>query len=526
MSEAEARVVYGRAIHALNHQRWREARQLASSLLPHWASHAGVNFVLGVSAHWMGDHRVAYQHLQEAVRRNPTRADYLAQLALLFATMRLYPQALQAAERARELDPGDPLSLDALGLVFTHANAHGRAEDVYLRAAALAPDVASRQFNLATAQMFVGKLELAGASYARCIELDPRYWRAYLARAQLRRWTADDNHVDALLRLLEQADGDPNALLHVHLALEKELYDLGQIERSFHHLQAGKHAWGRVLGYASEDDERLFEAVMNGYDAMPAAADQACPSREPIFVVGMPRSGTTLVERILSSHSAVTSAGELQNFGVQVKRLSASASAAVTDADTFLSAPRVNLAELGSAYIASTRPVTGGAPHFIDKLPHNFLYAGLIAKALPNARMICLRRDPVDTTLSNFRQLFALRSSNFGYSFDICDTARYYVLFDRLMSFWRERMPGRILEVAYEDIVDAQEAQTRRLLEHCGLAWEPACLEFERNTAPVATASVVQVRSPIYRSSMQRWRRYGDLLDAPRAILADAGISS
>lgn len=526
MSEAEAKVVYGRAIQALNHQRWSEARQLGASLLPRWAGHAGVNFVVGVGAHWMGDHRVAHQHLREAVRLNPGRADYLAQLALLFATMRLYPQALHAAARAKEMGPNDALSLDALGMVFTQANAHEHAEEVYMQASALAPDVASLHFNLATARMFVGKLELAGASYARCIELDPRYWRAYLARAQLRRWTPEENHVDELLRLLERTDEDPQAVLHVHLALEKELYDLGEIEQSFHHLEVGKSAWAQVLGYRAEEDERLVAAIMEGYDALPQAGHHSCPSEEPIFIIGMPRSGTTLVERILSSHSAVTSLGELQNFGVQVKRLSGSTSAAMMDADTFLASPRIDLASLGSAYIDSTRPGSGGSPHFIDKLPQNFLYAGLIAKALPNARMICLRRDPVDTTLSNFRQLFALRSPNFGYSFDICDTARYYVLFDRLMSFWHDRMPGRILEVAYEDIVEAQEVQTRRLLAHCKLEWEPACLEFERNAAPVATASVVQVRSPIYRSSMQRWRRYGDLLDAPRRILADAGIIS
>lgn len=524
MSEAEAKATYGRAIEALNHQRWDEARRLATQLLPRWATHAGVNFVVGVGALWQGDHQAAHRHLLEAVRLNPSRPDYLAQLALLLVTMRFFPQALKAAERARQMDPRDPLSLDALGIVFTQTNAHALAEDVYARAVAMAPDVASLRFNLATAQMFVGKLDLAEASYARCIELDPRYWRAYLARAQLKRWTLEDNNLQSLQSLLHGLGEDPQALLYVHLALEKELHDLGEIERSFRHLEAGKRAWARVLGYSIRDDERLFEAVMAGHDAAASAPLAGFASSEPIFVMGMPRSGTTLVERIVSSHSAVTSAGELQNFGVEVKRLSRESSPAMLDAATFRAAAGIDPAELGRRYIESTRPGTGQSAHFIDKLPHNFLYAGLIARALPNARMICLRRDPVDVTLSNFRQLFALRSPNFGYSFDLCDTARYYILFDRLMSFWHSRIPGRILEVEYEDIIEHQETQTRRLLDHCGLDWEPACLEFERNAAPVATASVVQVRSPIYRSSMQRWRRYGDLLDAPRRILADAGI--
>ena len=139
--------------------------------------------------------------------------------------------------------------------------------------------------------------------------------------------------------------------------------------------------------------------------------------------------------------------------------------------------------------------------------------------------MICLRRDPMDTVLGNFRQLFALSSPYYDYSFDVVDTARYYVLFDRLMAFWHERLPGRILEVRYEDVVRDQEAQTRRLLDHCGLPWDDACLAYEKNAAPVATASLVQVRSPIYDTSIGRWKRYGDGLDDALAVLREAGLA-
>jgi hypothetical protein len=164
-------------------------------------------------------------------------------------------------------------------------------------------------------------------------------------------------------------------------------------------------------------------------------------------------------------------------------------------------------------------------PHFVDKLPHNFLYAGFIAAALPNARMICVRRDPMDTCLSNLRQLFALSSPYYDYSFDPIDTARYYVQFDRLMRHWKRILPGRILEIAYEDIVEHQADATRRLLDFCGLAWNDACLSFERNAAPVATASVVQVRSPMFRTSLARWKRYGPVLDPMRQVLEEAGIA-
>ena len=157
-------------------------------------------------------------------------------------------------------------------------------------------------------------------------------------------------------------------------------------------------------------------------------------------------------------------------------------------------------------------------------MPHNFLYAGFIAAALPQARIVCLRRNPMDTCLSNFRQQFSLAGRVYDYSYDILDTGRYYILFDRLMAFWRERLPGRILEVEYETLVENQEAVTRRLLGFCGLPWEDACLRFEENQAPVATASAVQVRSPIYRGALSRWKRYEPQLRELRMLLEDAGI--
>ncbi|MEO7198993.1 MAG: sulfotransferase, partial [Dokdonella sp.] len=181
--------------------------------------------------------------------------------------------------------------------------------------------------------------------------------------------------------------------------------------------------------------------------------------------------------------------------------------------------------KLGETYLTSTRPGTGKKPRFIDKLPHNFLYAGYIAKALPKAKIICLRRNPMDTCLSNFRQLFAPKTPFFDYSFDLLDTGRYYVLFDRLMAHWQRVLPGRILELDYEELVDSQETCSRRLLQHCELPWHDACLQFERNPSPVATASAVQVRAPIYRSSMQRWRHYEAQLTDLRALLRNAGIA-
>jgi hypothetical protein len=267
----------------------------------------------------------------------------------------------------------------------------------------------------------------------------------------------------------------------------------------------------------------VFRAVTDAFNEQETPSG-GCVTYEPIFVIGMPRSGTTLVERIISSHPDVQSAGELLNFAMSLKSFSKSRSSDLISPDIIAGAKGIEWQKLGEMYLASTRPTTGQKPHFIDKLPHNFLYAGFIAKALPHAKIVCLRRNPMDTCLSNFRQLFAPKSPFFDYSFDLLDTGRYYVLFDRLMAHWQRVLPGRILEIHYEDIVESQEAKSRQILDFCGLTWDERCLRFEENPSPVATASAIQVRAPIYRSALKRWKKYGDRLDDLQTLLLDSGI--
>ena len=337
----------------------------------------------------------------------------------------------------------------------------------------------------------------------------------------MRKATSEHNHEARLQGLLARA-GDAASRMYLNLALAKELEDIGDYPRAFGHLTAGKAAGGEGRGYRSERDARLFAAIEDATRSMPAVAGSA--SEEAIFVIGMPRSGTTLVDRILSSHPHVHSAGELQNFGVVLKRASGSRTPELIDIDTVQRTNALDWRKLGDAYIASTRPATSAKPRFVDKLPHNFLYAGFIARALPNARIVCLRRNPMDTCLGNFRQLFAQSTPYYDYSFDLLDTGRYYLVFDRLMRHWRDTMPGRILELDYESLVDDQEGSTRRLLAHCGLDWDDACMRFNDNAAPVATASAVQVRQPLHRDALQRWKRYEPQLAGLRDLLERGGI--
>jgi hypothetical protein len=197
----------------------------------------------------------------------------------------------------------------------------------------------------------------------------------------------------------------------------------------------------------------------------------------------------------------------------------------VLDAETLAAAARCDLAAVGEAYVESTRPRTGHKPRFIDKMPLNFFYAPLIQRALPNAKIVCLRRNPLDTCLSNYRQLFATSFSYYNYAYDLLDTGRYYAAFESLTNLWRRTIPASYLEVRYEAVVDDTEREARRLLEFCELPWDPRCLAFEHNAAPVATASSAQVRQPIYRTAVERWRHYERELAPLRALLAAEGVT-
>ena len=322
---------------------------------------------------------------------------------------------------------------------------------------------------------------------------------------------------------------EPDAELHLRHALAKELEDLGRDDEAFAHLLTGNARRHAATGYRFERDQRLFEAVTRLFpQVLPAPAHEAMAgdegARAPIFVVGLPRTGTTLVERILSSHSQVASAGESQNFGVLLKRACQTQSPRVLDEATLAQSLQVDLPALGRDYLERTRPAGRPQPRFVDKMPLNFFYLGHIARALPAASIVVLRRHPLDTGLSNFRQLFATGVSYYDYARDLRDIGRYYAQFERLIAHWQVTLPGRVHEVRYEALVAEQRAETERLLAHCRLPWEEACLRFEHNESPVATASAVQVRQPIYARSVGRWRRFERHLQPLIDELRAAGV--
>lgn len=509
------------AFAALARGDWPAAQALGNSMLARWAADPDGHYVAGVASARLHRFAAAVEHLRRAAILRPAWMEALVELARAYLALGQVPTAVALADQAMASDPGSAALLDTLGVIYGQAGLHLKAQAAFAAAVARAPESAASRFNLGSTLAFSGAADAAEAEFEACLQRDPGFWRAWLFLVQVRRQTRERNALERLRTALAGAES-AEARFYLHLALAKVLEDLGEYPQAFEHLVAGKSLGGAGRGYGTVRDEAVFDTLMRAVPG-PLPATQDAP-QAPIFVIGMPRSGTTLVERILSSHPQVRSAGELRNFMVALDRAAGGVPDFIFNPAFAEAAGGIDWQALGHEYLSTTRHLRGDTPHFIDKLPHNFLFAGFIARALPGARIVCLRRDPVDTCLSNFRQVFALDSPYFDYSFDLLDTGRYYLLFDRLMAHWRTMLPGRILEVQYEDLVDDQRAQTQRMLEFCGLPWDEACLHFERNAAPVATASVMQVRAPINRSSIGRWRRYEAQLSGLLELLAEHGI--
>jgi tetratricopeptide (TPR) repeat protein len=508
---------------ALNRRDYRLAHSLCIKILGADPRHADALFLLGVIAAEHGNFAKALDVIDRAVALDAGRADYHAQRGRCLLPLNRPREAFEAAQRAWSLAPADALTLDTIGVVMTRTGAHAEALAPFTRAVEQDPEKPAYHYNLGASLQFVGHLAAAAAEYRRALALDSSFHRAWSSLAQVERGALAPEEVAALERMLEDPLLDADGELHVCHALAKHSEDEEQYARAFRYLERGKRRKAAALRYDFRDDAQLFAAAQRLPEALASRPAPGHPSTEPIFIVGMPRTGTTLVERILSSHPDVFAAGELTNFALVVKRATATPSNRVLDAATLAAAVSCDPAGLGAAYVDSTRPRTGHTARFIDKMPLNFLYAPLIARALPRAKIICLQRNALDTCLSNYRQLFATTFSYYNYTYDLLDTGRYYLAFRESTRHWREALGPSYLEVRYEDVVLDTEREARRLVEFCGLGWDERCLAFQDNAAPVATASSAQVRQPIYRSAVERWRHYERELTPLRALLEAAG---
>ncbi|MDH7639119.1 tetratricopeptide repeat-containing sulfotransferase family protein [Sphingomonas oryzagri] len=416
--------------------------------------------------------------------------------------------ALKAARDAVERSPRDVPGLLQLGSVFAHCDAGEEALALFEQAAALAPGDPSVLYNLATAQRTNGRIDEAERSIDAVILLRPDDGEAHYLRAGLRRQTEARNHVGELQAALARHGGRATpADVPLHFALGKELEDIGRFEEAFHHFEAGGRLRRTTFRYDVAGDVATMEALAAQHDTASLDLRSGEDADAPIFIVGLPRSGTTLVERILAAHPDVTAGGELDAF----PRAAVATTGPVSSKEEFVARSlAVPPGTLARAYGDHVGARAGRTPRFTDKLPINGLYVGLIARSLPGARIVLVTRDPMANGFAMFSTLFA---QAYPFSYDLGELGRYMVAWHGLMAHWQETLGPRMLTLRYEDLVADPEANTRKLLDYCGLAWDPACLAFHESEGSVSSASAVQVRQPIHRNSVEKWRRYGAALD-------------
>ncbi|GMG87817.1 tetratricopeptide repeat-containing sulfotransferase family protein [Biformimicrobium ophioploci] len=417
----------------------------------------------------------------------------------------------------------DPYLHDRLGRQLAILDMHRQALAQYKKAISLNGREPGFFYNLATAQRFLGEIESAEASLDCALEVNPLDSEAQAMRSSLRKQSAQDNHVAELKSLLANPKLAPQGVTQICYGLAKELEDLGEYQAAFSYLKQGADNRRQHMRYDVRNDLQTMGQIASIFSKATNPA-HGCQSAEPVFILGMPRTGTTLAERILASHSRVTAAGELSNFGAEMTRLvhETSGGRVKTKAALIEASAQLNFKKLGEAYIESTRPVSGQTAHFIDKLPFNYLYIGLIRAALPNAKIINLVRNPMDTCFSVYKQLFR---DAYPFSYNLDELAEYYISYRRLMKHWRQVFPAAIYELHYEKLTENPSGETERLLDYMGLEWEEQCLEFYKNEEASTTASASQVRKPVYSSSVGKWKHYETQLAPLAERLQAAGIA-
>ena len=436
-----------------------------------------------------------------------------------------YLRVRKDIEALPELERGSTDYLSLYATARVGLGEHGAASALYRRLLAAAPDSSDLHVSLGHCLQAVGRQKEAVASYQAAAAVRPRFGDAYWSLANLKTYRFSQDEIARMSAEEAAAATQPVDRCHLCFALGKAFEDLGAYAQSWQYYERGnalKRAESRYRPEITETNTRKqIEVCTAQFFAARAGGGEL--ASDPIFVLGLPRSGSTLIEQILASHSRVEGTQELPHIQRIVLELQGRQPA--------LDDPRypgrlVELApedfrRLGGRYMSETRAYRKGKPFFMDKMPNNFRHIGLIHLMMPNAKIIDARREPMACCFSNLKQLFA-RGQEFAYSIE--DIARYYRTYLDLMRHWDEVLPGRVLRVRYEDVVDDLEATVRRILQFCGLEFEPACVEFYKTKRSVSTASSEQVRQPIFRDGLSQWRNYEPWLRPLKDGLGDALI--
>ena len=500
-----------RMAHAAEHQkegRLEEAERLYRLVLHENPQNVDALRLLAQIASGAGHTEDAERMLQEAIRIAPDFLLAILDLGQLYKEEDRYAEAIACFDRAIALEPNRVQAHFMRAGTLARASFTPEAAAAYRHCLELRPSHAGALLGLGHVLKASGDFDEAVASYDGCRRLTPDSGETYWSLANLKTYRFDDETVATMETQAASEGLSAQSRVNFLFALGKAYEDRGDYERAWDHYRRGSAARRAEVAYDPVQTEALNDRIISAFSAefLGSLKGGGDPDPAPIFILGLPRSGSTLLEQVLASHSQVEGTAELPYVGRIATALSRDGRHGVRYPESARELDGARAAALGAEYLAQARMHRRAAvPRFIDKMPNNFPNVGLIALMLPNATIIDARRHPLDACVSCYRQLFA-KGQNFTY--DLTEIGEYYLQYQRMMDHWHDALPGRVLTVQYEEIVTDFESQARRLRDFCGLPWEDACLRFWESERPVRTPSAEQVRQPLYNRSIGHWRKY------------------
>jgi len=460
---------------------------------------------LGLTRAQLEQHDEAVALHDHAAAISPTNATIRIHLGNALLAVQRYEQARTAFEAALRYNPGDAAALNGLGAAFDHLGRNDEAEAAFRAALASNPTFGDAACNLGSILLNAGDIDSARAWFERALAFEPRNGRYHFYVVLSRSGSVDDSQIAAMERLeVESSELSPAERVHLQFALASVYETTGDYDVAFQHLIDGNALKRKSIRYDETATLQFAALLMIAFTKpfIDALGGWGNPTARPLFILGMPRSGTTLVEQLLASQPAVCGAGELPVLGLLARELWQRISDGMRLSDL-----GAQIRTFGDRYVTATDHFAENATYVTDKMPSNFWYVPLIHLALPNARIIHVRRDRLDTCVSCFATLF--EEGTMPYAYDLGEIARYYQAYEQMMAKWRTLLPkDRFIEVHYEQLIGDFETEARRLVAFCGLPWDAGALAFHEVRRPVRTASNIQVRRPLYRSAVGRSRRF------------------
>lgn len=449
----------------------------------------------------------------EALLRRATQLakDYLGAWLILGALLlerNKNVEAIAAYQQATKLNPKNPESWAGLGSAFSVAMYPDKSVEAYAKSIELNPKVAGVQMGYAHALKTVGRQADALIAYRAAIAAKPDFGEVYWSMANLKIFKFEPQELEDMQQQLQREDLSESADIHFRFALGKAFEDEKEYDKAWHHYHTGNQRQRMTVAHEPIEMENRHAAVKAVFnrDFIAERANQGFDAADAILIVGLPRSGSTLVEQILASHSQVEGTAELPVLGKLSQSIGRYRTDGVAYPEAVSQLRKKDWRAYGQQYIEESRRYrVTDKPIFTDKLPNNFPFVGLMHLILPNTKVINARRHPFDSCLGSYKQLFG-QGQNFTY--DMLDLAHYYKQYDAMMKYWHDVLPGKVLDVHYEVTVTDLESQVRRILDHCGLPFEESCVRFHETERAVKTASSEQVRQPIYTGALGTWRRY------------------